>query len=129
MLNTIKKNLTFKYVFAKGSVKRTPALTLRFVGSHQGCPQGLTLRHDGTNAAKFGIVVSKKQLRRAVDRNLLKRRLRYAIAQCEKQQPAPPGLYVFVVHRLAISVPYSDLLNMVKKVLYFAKEYQPSLHT
>ncbi|MGD8590431.1 MAG: ribonuclease P protein component [Chromatiales bacterium] len=54
------------------------------------------VRLNGTDAARLGLAVSKKKLRRAVDRNLLKRLIRESF---RNHQSMLAGLDVVVVNR------------------------------
>ena len=61
----------------------------------------------GGKSARFGIVVSKKVAVKAVDRNLIKRRIRAALHK--RAGTVPPGTYVLVAKRDAAKASNADI--------------------
>lgn len=64
--------------------------------------------NEGVNQ-RFGLVVTKKIYKLAVDRNRVKRRLREAILSTLPFNAIDNYDYVFIARREAISIPYKEL--------------------
>lgn len=98
----LKKNAHFNFVYKKGSKSFSKALTLVFVKTKYSFP-------------KVGFSISKK-IGNAVQRNLIKRRLRSIL------KDSLPNLsmnynYVFVAKEGIAELSFSDLCNEVKALL------------
>lgn len=72
----------------------------------------LDIAYIPSKSQKFACVVSKKTLQRAVDRNLIKRRVYECIAEIAVVQP-----YYFILYpkKIALSTPYSQLYKEILK--------------
>jgi ribonuclease P protein component len=74
---------------------------------------------DSTSPGRVGIVVAKTVARHAVDRNLLKRRIRSIMSR--RRIPAGYNL-VFITHPPAKSTTYAILNNVIAKLMAQASD-------
>lgn len=72
---------------------------------------------NGSTEPRFACVVSKKVAKRAVDRNLIKRRGREAVRDALKKSAAAPASYVFYAKKEALGAPYRDIAAEIRKLL------------
>lgn len=72
---------------------------------------------------RYGLIVTKKMFKHAVDRNRAKRLLRDWIAHCEKQM-RPEWDYVYIVRRGILDATRDEGRTAMKKALhYLSKQY------
>lgn len=64
---------------------------------------------------QIAVIISKKKLRKATDRNKAKRRFRHAITPFLNQ--IQPHRYVFLLNPQIINIPYSELVDQIQKAL------------
>lgn len=99
----IKKNKEFLNLYKKGSFQRSRLFLLKFIKNN-------------LKNSRFAFVVSLKVSKRAVDRNLIKRRMREIIRILNKDIKEGYDL-VFIMNSLSLNVTYKDLQNEVVKSL------------
>ncbi len=92
----------FGEVSARGASRHSPFFTIR------------VLRGPGTGESRYAVVVSKKVSKKAVTRNLLKRRTLAALRECPL--PFPAAIVVFL-KREAHDLPYEDLKRELGSLL------------
>ena len=74
----------------------------------------------GATVPQWTCVVSKKVMRRAVDRNRAKRQCRAAFMETRKDMPLSPLAYIVHVKSAARSAAYSELLSDIRTLLLSA---------
>jgi len=97
----VRRSRDFERIWRTRHIYRHPALVLRVVRSTNG-------------AGRAGFIVAKATAKRAVDRNLLKRRLREIV----RAHTLPSGTdLVFVAQRGALSITFAELKHVVSSLL------------
>jgi len=96
--------LTYDKVKTKGELIKTPGLAL------------LKLKKSDQSQSRLGIIVSTKVSKSAVQRNLLKRRLRNALYK-ELGNLASNLDIIFLPSKQLLDIPYKDLTTKVRSLL------------
>ncbi len=100
--NRLKLNSDFKKIFRGGRVSENQLVKIKFLGN-------------GKKHSRFGFIVSNKFSKKAVVRNLVKRRLRTAVGFLLKNIKS--GLDVVIWPKTAFGkVDYSTILNTLKEL-------------
>lgn len=110
----INKNKLFKEILSTGFFYRGAGFTLKFI-----FPE--TKEDDNLKGPSFGIIVSKKQFKTAVLRNLVKRRLRAILRECLKVDSSFSGAYIFIGNKSILDSSFALLKCRVQEALSFAK--------
>lgn len=96
--------LAYDQVKAKGELIKTPGLAL------------LKLKKPDQPQSRLGIIVSTKVSKSAVQRNLLKRRLRHALR--DNLDQLPPNLdFIFLPSKQLLDIPFEDLKSKLRFLL------------
>ena len=72
---------------------------------------------NGDEVAKIAFAFSKKEFRRAVDRNKVKRRCKCALRDIAKYDRLVGGLYLVGGRRTLIELSYNDMLGELRYLL------------
>lgn len=92
--------------------KRADFLAVQQGGRKWVAPALILFAHTGTpESVRYGITVTKKTAKRAVDRNRIKRRLRAAVQTVWGPQMIPGHDVVLIGRALTGDIPYNDLLR------------------
>ena len=113
-LNRLKHWRDFRYVYQKGIRKHSSHLILRAVFVR---PEKL---HDLESAALFGISISTKVSKKAVQRNLIKRRIKSALYEL-LPRIENNWKVVIVVKSQAVECKYVDFLRELEQLLVKSK--------
>lgn len=93
-----------QYVYQKGKTIRKPLGSLVFVKNERGF-------------TRFAVVVSKKVLKTAVDRNRVRRRVYETIRQNFTKLPQSHD-YIFIIHDKKVKdIPYSELEEFIASLI------------
>ena len=107
-LPTLKKSTEFSQTRNKGSFFKSPYFN------------GYLLRDDKIDNFKLGLVASKK-LGNAVDRNRAKRRVREAIRTSSHINDLKEVIFVLILKKTVLKVPFIDLKQEIEKFLEHEK--------
>ncbi len=107
-LPTLKKSTEFSQIRNKGSFFKSPYFN------------GYLLRDDKIDNFKLGLVASKK-LGNAVDRNRAKRRVREAIRTSSHINDLKEVIFVLILKKTVLKVPFIDLKQEIEKFLEHEK--------
>lgn len=101
--NRLKSNYDFKNIFKYGKISENNFIKIEFLKNHAQC-------------SRFGFIISNKFAKKAVVRNLVKRRLRAAAQFLLKD--IKPGFDIVVWPKTALKKSsYQILLNNFKNIL------------
>ncbi len=106
----LKKNKEFKLVFKKGKNIRSSSLYVRYISRDKLKPDFYA-----KNNSIFGITISKKISKKAVDRNLLKRRIKSIIQQNEKKNKN--FVTVICPTKACLSIEFETLKKELDKII------------
>jgi len=113
-LNRLKHWRDFRYVYQKGIRKHSSHLILRAVFV---CPDKFS---DSECEALFGISISTKVSKKAVQRNLIKRRIKFALHEL-LPRIENNWKVVIVVKSQAVECKYVDFLRELEQLLVKSK--------
>ena len=82
-----------------------------------GCFKYCVRRDNGQGVHRIMISVSKKLFRRAVRRNLLKRRIRESYRRLKHTLPEGGGLDILFIYNTKEILPYSEIFGCVGNIL------------
>ena len=82
-----------------------------------GCFKYCVRRDNGQDVNRIMISVSKKLFRRAVRRNLLKRRIRESYRRLKHTLPEGGGLDILFIYNTKEILPYSEIFGCVGNIL------------
>ncbi len=82
-----------------------------------GCFKYCVRRDNGQDVHRIMISVSKKLFRRAVRRNLLKRRIRESYRRLKHTLPEGGGLDILFIYNTKEILPYSEIFGCVGNIL------------
>ena len=82
-----------------------------------GCFKYCVRRENGQDVHRIMISVSKKLFRRAVRRNLLKRRIRESYRRLKHTLPEGGGLDILFIYNTKEILPYSEIFGCVGNIL------------
>lgn len=103
LINRLKLDDDFQKVFRAGKTSENTLIKIKFI-------------KNGKKHLRFGFVVSNKFAKRAVTRNLIKRRLRSAVGALLKN--IKPGFDIVVWPKsICLKSNYSHIFNALKEVL------------
>ncbi|EKD56017.1 MAG: hypothetical protein ACD_58C00317G0009 [uncultured bacterium] len=95
--NRLTKDRDFKRVWAKGNTFKGNFIYIKF-------------NQNTTNQNRFGVVISKKNVAHAVDRNKVKRRMRYIIQKHIDNVPSKLDIIINFSNNI-MQASYKDLEN------------------
>jgi ribonuclease P protein component len=111
--NRFHRRNAIKYIYAKGDVFRSRFVTLKVVKKN----------NDKVEATRAVVVISKKTLKSAVRRNLVRRRI-YSILEKEIAKLNAKYDIVFIVSLSEIiSLPHDELVSVITGLLEEADMY------
>ena len=105
MIRLLKSKIQIKKIFDEGLVLKKDGLLLKYIELDQ-------------KVVFFGVSVPKKKFKSAVDRNLIKRRLKEIVRKSLKSNPLNNGVSFFLIYNLKtikdsrkLSVLFENLRN------------------
>ena len=105
MIRFLKSKIQIKRIFDKGLVLKKDGLLLKYIELDQ-------------KVVFFGVSVPKKNFKSAVDRNLIKRRLKEIVRKSLKSNPLNNGVSFFLIYNFKtikdsrkLSVLFENLRN------------------
>jgi len=102
-INRLKLDDDFQKVFRAGKNSENTLIKIKFIKNKK--------KH-----SRFGFVISNKLAKRAVARNLIKRRLRFAASALLKN--IRPGIDIVIWPKIiCVKSDYSHILNALKEIL------------
>ena len=104
VISLIKSKSVFKRIFEKGFFIKGKNISIKYISG-------------GSEKIEFGIVVSKKKIPLAVNRNLIRRRIKYLILQDSilVKNTVPLGFYLLIYSTHSV-LPYKKIKDSMVSI-------------